>query len=110
MSEQASAQDGLAGSQPGPSTYPGTPTSGGWIPVLAQASDRERPFVIDWICPSCNRLLAGSRTCPGCGLGLKISPRTRLPLPKTRRLYQYRKWSIDLFYGDDSLEPHSHKR
>jgi hypothetical protein len=94
VSEQAPEQDVLADHTPGASTFPGTPTSGGWIPILSQPKEGGRPFISDWICPSCKRLTAQSRTCPKCGLQIKETPRIKPtePFPKGKRIYQYCNW------------------
>ena len=103
VSEQASEKVELADYQPGASTFPGQKTSGGWIPILLKVDDFSRPIIHDWLCPSCQRLLAGSRSCPHCGLVLKESPKTRDPLPKRMLMRQYRNWADELFEtGDDS--------
>ena len=104
VSEQASEKVVLAGHYPGTSTFPGTPTSGGWIPIFAQHSDSERPFHVDWLCPVCKRLTANSRSCPCCGLEVKASPKTREPLPKRMRMQIYQNWDeLDAFIkGEDA--------
>jgi len=104
VSEQASKKVVPAGHYPGSSTFPGTPTSGGWIPIFAKRSDSARPFQIDWLCPVCKRLTANSRSCPGCGLGVKVSPKTREPLPKRMKMQIYRNWDeLDaLIKGEDA--------
>jgi len=98
VSEQASAQDVLADYLPGASTYPGTATRGGWIPILLKI-DSVKPMIIDWICPTCKRLLAQSRTCPCCGLEKMAIPRSHPnePLLREKRLYQYRRWADKVF-------------
>ena len=104
VSEQASEKVVLADHYPGASTFPGSPTSGGWIPIYAQYSDSERPFLIDWLCPVCKRLAANSRSCPGCGLEVKASPKTREPLPKRMKMQLYRDWDeLEAFIrGEDA--------
>lgn len=97
VSEQATEKVGLADYGPGASTFPGEPVSGGWIPVLLKIDEFTRPSIIDWICPNCNRLLANSRTCPRCGLGLKVSPRTFDPLPFRSKVQQYKEWAGNAF-------------
>ncbi len=101
MPEQASEQDGLAGYQPGPSTFPGGRTRGGWIPIMARAEDWQRPFRIDWLCPSCKQLTGNYRTCPKCGLEVLTSPKIKQPLPKRKKHYIYRKWAWELFDDED---------
>lgn len=94
VSEQAPNQDVLADHTPGASTFPGTPTSGGWIPILSQPKEGGRPFISDWICPVCKRLTSQSRSCPHCGLRIKETPRIKPkePLQKGKRVYLYRDW------------------
>jgi len=101
VSEQASEKVVLADHQPGASTFPGAPTRGGWIPILAKASDSERTFHIDWLCPRCGRLTAQSKSCPGCGLGVLEHPKRTEPIPKRSRDYQYRKWVLEIIHEDD---------
>ena len=110
MSEQASEKVELADHQPGASTFPGTPTSGGWVPILAQSCETVRPFRIDWLCPRCGRLTANYNVCPGCGLLVLESPKKKDPLPDRMKHYQYRKWAMELFDGDeDTLQDHRHR-
>ena len=97
-SEQASEKDELADQMPGVSTYPGTPTSGGWVPVLLKAQSHSRPIVIDWICPMCKRLTGHSRVCPKCGLSIKETPRRKMrPIPRSMKINRYRKWANEIF-------------
>lgn len=105
VSEQASEKVELADHTPGASTFPGTRTSGGWIPILAQPKEGGRPFISDWLCPRCHCLTGNYRTCPKCGLQVKESPRKRPkePLPKASKIYQYRKW----VHEDNSIEDNS---
>ena len=103
MSEQASEQGGLAGHSSGASTFPGLPTSGGWVPILAQPKEGGRPFVIDWSCPRCKRLTGNYRSCPHCGLEVLVSPKNDLPIPKGRKIYGYRRWAAELFEEDDDI-------
>lgn len=88
---------------PGASTFPGTPTSGGWIPILSQPKEGGRPFISDWICPSCKRLTSQSSSCPHCGLRIKETPRIKPnePFPKEKRIYQYRNWEEAEYRGPD---------
>ncbi|MCK9570689.1 hypothetical protein M0R72_17200 [Candidatus Pacearchaeota archaeon] len=101
VSEQAPAQDVLADHTPGASTFPGTPTSGGWIPILSQPKEGGRPFISDWICPSCKRLTSQSSSCPHCGLRIKETPRIKPkePFSKGKRIYQYRDWEEAEYAG-----------
>lgn len=104
VSEQASEQVELADHTPGASTFPGTPTSGGWIPILSQPKEGGRPFISDWICPVCKRLTAQSQSCPHCGLRIKETPRIKPtePFPKGKRVYQYRDWEEAEYAGPKS--------
>ena len=97
VSEQASEKVELADYLPGASTFPGHKTSGGWIPILLKVDDFSRPIILDWLCPSCQRLLAGSRSCPHCGLELKASPKTKDPLPKRMKILHFRVWADEIF-------------
>ena len=101
VSEQAPMQDVLADHSPGASTFPGTPTSGGWIPILSQPREGGRPFISDWICPKCKCLTGNYRFCPKCGLEVKADPRIKPtePFPKGRRIYQYYNWEDAEYAG-----------
>ena len=101
VSEQAPMQDVLADHLPGASTFPGTPTSGGWIPILSQPKEGGRPFISDWICPKCKCLTGNYRFCPKCGLEVKAEPRIKPtePFPKGRRIYQYYNWEDAEYAG-----------
>lgn len=101
VSEQASEKVVLADHQPGASTFPGTPVRGGWVPILAKASDSERAFRIDWLCPKCGHLTAQSKSCPGCGLGVLEHPKKTEPIPKRSRDYQYRRWILEIAIHED---------
>jgi len=99
MSEQAPNKDKLpdqgelTDQMPGASTFPGEPTSGGWIPILCQPKEGGRPFIGDWLCPVCSRLTGHSKTCPNCGLGIKEHPpRKSHPITKSRLVSTYRLW------------------
>lgn len=96
VSEQASEKVELADHRPGASTYTGSTWRGGWRPILLKLNDFSRPIIIDWLCPRCNRLLTQNQTCPGCGLRLLDSPRSKEPLPKSRKIYQYHNWLAGL--------------
>jgi hypothetical protein len=108
-SEQAPDQDVLADQQPGASTFPGTATSGGWIPILSQPKDGSMPFISDWICPACHRLTGNYRTCPQCGLEVKASPRrhAKEPLPKGAKVALYLGWEKIEYQGPQNR--HSHR-
>jgi len=101
VSEQASEKVELADHLPGASTFPGTPTSGGWIPILSQPKEGGRPFISDWICPKCKCLTGNYRFCPKCGLEVKSKPRIKPmePFPKGRRIYQYYNWEDAEYAG-----------
>lgn len=101
VSEQASEKVDLADHWPGASTFIGTPTRGGWTPILLKIDDFTRPVIHDWICPVCKVLLAGSKTCPKCGLPLLEVPKRTKPLPRRMLLFQYWKWTRELFYTEE---------
>lgn len=98
MPEQASEKDVLAGHRPGVSTRPGMPTRGGWVPVLLVFESYSKPVIIDWICPTCKRLVGQSRSCPKCGLNVKEIPVQKMrPMPKAMKIHRYRKWANEIF-------------
>jgi len=104
MPEQASEKDELAGHSSGASTFPGERTSGGWIPILARSKEGGRPFQVDWLCPRCSRLTGNYRTCPQCGLEVKVSPHIRSPLPKSKKIKHHKKWALEMFMQEDDLK------
>ena len=109
VSEQASKAVVLADHTPGASTYPGTRTRGGWIPILLKPKDG-RPIISDWICPTCKCLTGNYRCCSHCGLEVLARPRIKAPLQKGARIYQYRQWADKLFEVDDeTTKPRSKK-
>lgn len=101
-SEQASEKVELADHSPGVSTFPGTRTRGGWIPILLKPKEG-KPFISDWICPTCHRLTGNYRFCGKCGLEVMARPKIKAPLPDSTRDYQYRRWANKLFEEDNEL-------
>jgi hypothetical protein len=97
VSEQASEKVVLADHTPGASTYPGTRTRGGWVPILLRLDEFDRPRIIDWICPSCKQLTANYRNCPKCGLEVMGEPIIKDPLTRGAKIHQYRQWVNALF-------------
>jgi hypothetical protein len=96
MSEGLVTADEHPGHSLSSSTFYGRACRGGWRPVVAfQETDDQNivfHFVIDWNCPSCDRLISQSQTCPHCGLRLLDVPVEMRQRAKRDKLGKYKGW------------------